>query len=82
VVVTVDIRVNVVMPGRVVLWECNRTGGHDQKFDAGQSKKGDWFSRDDIDGGDNDDRKSDDGRTYCLWNTLVVYVATVSLITN
>ena len=38
---TVDIRVNVVMSGRVVLWECNRTGGHDQKVDAGQSKNGD-----------------------------------------
>ena len=27
-----------VMSGRVVLWERNRTGGHDHKVDAGQSK--------------------------------------------
>jgi hypothetical protein len=63
--VTVDIRVNV-MTGRVGLWECNKTGGHDHKIDAGHSKIGDWRSRDDSDGGDNDDRRSDDGRTYCL----------------
>ena len=29
------------MTGRVVLWECNRTGGHDHEVDAGQSKNGD-----------------------------------------
>jgi len=64
--VTVDIGVNVVTSVRVVLWECNITGGHDQKVDAGQSKNGNWFSRDDSDGGDNVGRRSDDGRTYCL----------------
>ena len=37
---TVDIGVNVVTSVRVVLWECNITGGHDQKVDAGQSKNG------------------------------------------
>jgi hypothetical protein len=36
VVVTVDVRVNVVMSERVVLWYCNRTGGHGRYADAGR----------------------------------------------
>jgi hypothetical protein len=59
-------RVNVIMSGRVVSWECVRTGGHSHQSDVGQSKKHDLCSRVDSYDGNNNDRRNDDGRTYCL----------------